>query len=60
MELNLIKPRNDEYTKHLKLTEQELAELKRSSQEAAVFLATYFREKYAVGYPEKAKNEKRE
>lgn len=59
MKLNLIKPKNDEYTRHLKLTEQELAELKRVSQEAAVFLKAYFEEKYAADRAKEAKTEKR-
>lgn len=46
MEPNLIKCEVQKHQRYL--TEQELAELKRASQEAAVFFKAYFREKYAT------------
>ena len=39
---NLLKPNNDQYTQHLKLTEQEFQELKQYGQESAKFLKAFF------------------
>lgn len=39
---NLLQPNNNQYTQHLKLTEQELEELKQHSREATKILEQHY------------------
>lgn len=39
---NLLKPNNDQYTQHLKLTEQEFQELKQYGKDADRFFKAFF------------------
>lgn len=56
MKPNLIKCEVQKYQRYL--TEQELAELKRASQEATVILKAHYSEKYAADQAKEAENEK--